>query len=120
MIPQKRITVAACALFIMLGFVAGGISKLDRDSTSAREALSDSAITDSENTRREELPQTNYVLKIEDGIVVVYNEKDMLRPIMVTDIYAGSLRHADKEALSEGISVCGDFELYSLIEDFSV
>lgn len=118
MMPQKRITVAACALFIMLGFIAGGIAKLDRETTLAKEAISESAVSTESN--EEEMPQTSYVVKIEDGIVVVYNDNDLLRPIIVTDIYASTLRHRDREELNEGIVVNGDFELYSLIEDFSV
>ena len=118
MMPQKRITVAAFTLFIMLGFVAGGIAKLDRESNLANEALSESTIADTKDVV--ELPETNYIVKIEDGIVVVYNEKDLSRPIIVTDIYASTLRHSDREELTDGIAVCGDFELYSLIEDFSV
>ena len=118
MMPQKRITVAACALFIMLGFIAGGIAKLDREATLTKEALSENTV--SAESHNEEIPQINYVVKIEDGIVVVYNDNDLSRPIMVTDIYASTLRHRDREELNEGIVITSDFELYSLIEDFSV
>ena len=118
MMPQKRTTVAACALFIMLGFVAGGIARLDREMQLTDEALSEATAT-VENVD-EEIPQNNYVVKIEDGIVVVYKDNDLSRPIIVTDIYASTLRHRDREELNEGIAVNGDFELYSLIEDFSV
>ena len=118
MIPQKRITVAACALFIMLGFVAGGIAKLDRETTITSETLSESTVSVEELD--EEVSQSNYVVKIEDGVVVVYRDNDLSRPIIVTDIYASTLRHSDREELSTGIAVSGDFELYSLIEDFSV
>ena len=62
MMPQKRITVAACTLFIMLGFVAGGIAKLDRESNLANEALSENTIADTKDVV--ELPETNYIVKI--------------------------------------------------------
>ncbi len=116
MTPAKRITVSACALFIMLGFVAGGVSQLWEYETDAKNTAEVSApVTEPELPKQEE----KYVLKIRDGIVVVFNQTDMTRPIIVTDIYAGTLRHFDREQLSEGIVANGEFELQTMLEDFS-
>ena len=115
----KRITVVACALFIMLGILAGGISKLfEKDNIEQQETPT------AETTFGTEIPkeaplQRDYVLKIEDGIVVVFNEADLTRPIIVTDIYAGTLRNYDRDLLNNGITVSGEYELQSILEDFS-
>ena len=116
MTSAKKITVSACALFIMLGFMAGGVSRLWEYETEEKKIAEVSAPLPEPETVK---PKEKYILKILDGIVVVFNESDMTRPIIVTDIYAGSLRHFDREQLSEGIAVNGDFELQSLLEDFS-
>lgn len=114
----KRITVAACALFVMLGFIAGGVSRLWEYETEAE--MSDATEAAAPAPSQNELPpQEKYVLKIEDGIVVVFNETDMTRPIIVTDIYASTLRHFDRAQLTEGIVATGDFELQSMLEDYS-
>lgn len=115
----KRITVAACVLFIMLGFVAGGVSQLwDYETSREAENVSEVSVITEANTE-DILENNKYVLKIEDGIVVVFNETDMTRPIIVTDIYAGTLRHFDREQLTRGIVANDDFELQSMLEDFS-
>ncbi len=116
MTSAKKITVSACALFIMLGFVAGGVSELWEYETEEKNITEVSAPIPEPETVK---PEEKYILKILDGIVVVFNESDMTRPIIVTDIYAGTLRHFDREQLNEGIAVNGDFELQSLLEDFS-
>ena len=116
MTSAKKITISACALFIMLGFVAGGVSELweyENEVTNIAEVSA--PLPEPE----EPTPEEKYVLKILDGIVVVFNESDMTRPIIVTDIYAGTLRHFDREQLSEGIVANGEFELQTLLEDFS-
>lgn len=116
MTSAKKITVSACALFIMLGFVAGGVSRLwEYEAEEKKIAETSAPLPEAEPTKNEE----KYILKILDGIVVVFNEADMTRPIIVTDIYAGTLRHFDREQLNNGIAVSGDFELQSLLEDFS-
>lgn len=112
----KRFTVAACALFVMLGFLAGGVSRLWEHETEITKTTETSApIEETKPLPAEE----KYILKIEDGIVVVFNESDMSRPVIVTDIYAGTLRHLDHKRLTDGIVATGDFELLSLLEDFS-
>ena len=115
---SKRITIAACGMFIMLGFIASGFAELREYRKEKEPDASEAAITETPTPTEPQL--TRYVLKIEDGIVVVFNERDMTRPIIVTDIYASTLRHSDREELTQRIVANGDFELYSLIEDFSV
>lgn len=116
MTSAKKITISACALFIMLGFMAGGVSELWEYENEATNIAEVSApLPEPEEPE----PEEKYILKILDGIVVVFNESDMTRPIIVTDIYAGTLRHFDREQLSEGIAVSGEFELQTLLEDFS-
>ena len=116
MTTAKKITVSACALFIMLGFLAGGVSQLWEYETEEKNIAEVSAPIPEPESKK---PKEKYVLKILDGIVVVFNESDMTRPIIVTDIYAGTLRHLDREQLNKGIAVNGDFELQTLLEDFS-
>ena len=111
----KKITVSACALFIMLGFIAGGIAQLrDAEDKKTEEQESITTATEPQNF----FEKNTYVLKIEDGIVVVFNETDMTRPIIVTDIYASTLRNFDRIQLTDGIIANGDFELQTLLEDF--
>ncbi len=98
----------------MLGFLSGGISKSFEDEEDKREdtpAISETDIPE-ENNR-------SYTFKIEDGVLVVFDESDNLRPVIVTDIYAGTLRHLDRERLYEGITVSGEVEMQKLLEDFS-
>lgn len=116
MTSAKKITVSACALFIMLGFMAGGVSQLWEYETAEKSVAEVSAPIPEP---KPVIPEEKYILKILDGIVVVFNETDMTRPIIVTDIYAGTLRHFDREQLNEGIAVSGDFELQTILEDFS-
>lgn len=116
MTSAKKITVSACALFIMLGFMAGGVSELwEYENEATNTAEVSAPLPEPEEAK----PDEKYILKILDGIVVVFNESDMTRPIIVTDIYAGTLRHFDREQLSEGIVANGEFELQTLLEDFS-
>lgn len=116
MTSAKKITISACALFIMLGFMAGGVSELwEYENEVTNTAEVSAPLPEPEEPK----PEEKYILKILDGIVVVFNEADMTRPIIVTDIYAGTLRHFDREQLSEGIAVSGEFELQTLLEDFS-
>lgn len=61
----------------------------------------------------------SFTLKIQDGVLVVFNEADDLRPIIVTDIFASTLRHSDREMLERGIVANGEVELLTLLEDFS-
>lgn len=117
MSSQKRITIAACAMFIMLGFLGSGILKTKKhlpEHNTPPEEVFTSAETDV-------LAETNteYTLKIQDGILVVFSESDDTRPIIVTDIYASTLRHLDRERLTNGITVNGDLEMQMLLEDFS-
>ncbi|MBR3848800.1 MAG: hypothetical protein IKM21_05875 [Oscillospiraceae bacterium] len=117
MSSQKRITIAACAMFIMLGFLGGGILKTKKESPEPKTA-SDEVFASAETDIVTET-DTEYTLKIQDGILAVFAESDETRPIIVTDIYASTLRHFDRERLTEGIVVKGDLEMQKLLEDFS-
>ncbi len=119
MSSQKRLTIAACALFIMLGFLSGGISKLWESKKENSDAPTENVDAFSPAEDEKLLENEKYTVKIQDGILVVFNEADDTRPIIVTDIYAGTLRHFDREQLAEGIVVNGELELQSLLEDFS-
>lgn len=112
----KRIVVSASALFIMLALLVGGISKLYE----TRELIEKEGDTDSPASFMDETEsEDNYVLRIEDGVVVVFAQKDTSRPIIVTDIYAGTLRNLDREELTRGIYVQSETALQQLLEDFS-
>ncbi len=121
---KKRITVVACGLFIMLGFLVNGIAMLYENRNAASEMQDIQTASVSVNTTTYEDPaenkteDKNYIIKICDGVVVVF-EAGNINPVFVTDIYASTLRKYDRELLSEGITVKGEYELQSIIEDFS-
>ncbi len=119
MSKSKRLTIAVCAFFIMLGFLSGGISLL-RDSTEEkRHAQPENVDVFLENENNDEKADVKYTLKIQDGVLVVFNDSDDMRPIIVTDIYASTLRHLDREQLTDGIVVNSEIELQTLLEDFT-
>jgi len=114
---KKRVTIAACALFIMLGFLSGGISKLWEEKKPEEKKEQDApALSEIEEQAEDD---SLYTVKIQDGVLVVFSESDDTRPIIVTDIYASTLRHFDRERLTEGIVVNGEIEMQCLLEDFS-
>ena len=117
MSSQKRITIAACALFIMLGFLSGGLASFTRSPNETENRSINEIGTEELEVLAEKEPL--YILKIQDGVLVVYSEADDTRPVIVTDIYASTLRHIDREHLNEGITVSGELELQALLEDFS-
>ncbi len=81
--------------------------------------VASSEFSNSHGLTEDDGSKNNYLLKITDGIVVVYEYDNENKPIFVTDIYAGTLRNYDRELLSEGIRVTGERELQSILEDFS-
>lgn len=117
MSSQKRITIAACAMFIMLGVLGGGILKIRKKEKTPEKPPEEISASAETNVMAEK--KAGYTLKIRDGILVVFSEADDTRPIIVTDIYASTLRHFDRERLTEGITVSGDLEMQALLEDFS-
>ncbi len=123
MSPQKRVTITACMLYIVLGFLVCGMS-LSREynpekSNSQNDEKYDVISVSSEKKNSEIAEPDKYILKILDGIVVVFKESDMIHPILVTDIYASSLRNLDRERLSVGIIADNDFVLQCMLEDYS-
>ena len=117
MSSQKRITIAACAMFIMLGVLGGGILKIRKQENRQDSSRNEVHTSADANVLAEK--STEYTLKIQDGVLVVFSDADDTRPIIVTDIYASTLRHFDRERLIEGITVRGDLEMQKLLEDFS-
>ncbi len=105
-------------MFVMLGFLTGGISRSLEDKKTEENSKKEDTPAISETEILAEEAQ-NFTLKIQDGVLVVFDVNDNLRPIIVTDIYAGTLRHFDRERLSEGITVSGEIEMQKLLEDFS-
>ncbi len=125
MSPKKRITVTACMLYIMLGFLICGITvfreaqvnEVKKEETNPYGAISVSSDENLPEERKESAEK--YILKIVDGIVVVFKEPDMEHPIIVTDIYASTLRNFDRERLSEGIVAKNELDLQCMLEDYS-
>ena len=102
----------------MLGFVVSGVSRIYEEDESLKKPKDEEpAFSDETAPRDDEVDE--YTLKIQDGVVVVFSEADNLRPIIVTDIYAGTLRNLDREKLSAGLSVNGEIELQKILEDYS-
>lgn len=112
---KKRITISACVLFIMLGLLVNGIVKTRDEKETSNTSAPVSSVIQPEAKEDEQ----HYIMKIEDGIVVVFSDADTTRPIMVTDIYASTLRNYDREELERGISVENERELHALLEDYS-
>ena len=124
MSPKKRVTFTACMLYIMLGFLICGISVFrdNRVKEVKKEENPYGAISvSSEESFPEEKsePSEEYVLKIVDGIVVVFKKPDMVHPVIVTDIYASTLRNFDRERLSEGIVAKSELDMQCMLEDYS-
>ena len=65
--------------------------------------------------------EDHYVLKEQEGYIVVYNEltEEISNLVEKTDIMVDSLREEDRNELYDGIKIYGQNELSSLIEDFS-
>lgn len=61
--------------------------------------------------------EDGYVLGEHMGRVAVYLPGQPEEPLKVTDIELGSLRQADREKISSGISAEGEGELMALLED---
>lgn len=58
-----------------------------------------------------------YTLREYEGNVAVFGNENHSEPISVTDIELASLRQADRDKISAGISISGEGELQALLED---
>lgn len=103
---KKNIAIIACMFFIMLAFVANGISKLQKSSEYKYAP-----------TVSQQMAEKKYVLKLYDGKVAVFKEGSD-KPMQITDISEHSLRNFDYEQLSLGVIVVGDVELAMRLEDY--
>lgn len=103
---KRNVTIGVCMFFIMLAFVAGGISNLQKNS----EKKHVRAVSEQPGERK-------YILKLHNGRVAVFNEGESV-PAQITDISGRSLREYDHELLTEGIIVVGDIELAMRLEDY--
>ena len=125
MSPKKRVTFTACMLYIMVGFLICGISvyrNMHINETKKEEVYPRDAISVSSESGEPESPKADtgkYILKIIDGIVVVFKESDMVHPVIVTDIYASTLRNFDREQLNEGVVAENEWDLQCMLEDYS-
>lgn len=104
---QKTRTIAACALFLMLGFSVFGLGRM----TTPTEEI--------KAMEPEPIPSTTaqYVLKLYDDRLAVFTT-DSDAPIEITEIHASTLRHFDRERLKHGIAANSREELLLLLEDF--
>ncbi|MBQ7120347.1 MAG: hypothetical protein IJO09_09045 [Oscillospiraceae bacterium] len=121
---QKRIAISACILYIMVGFLICVIStsqKREENESKKEEIIPQTSISVSsdQSVPKKDMPPEKYVLKIVDGIVVVFKDSDMEHPLIVTDIYASSLRNFDRERLSEGIIAETELDMQCMLEDYS-
>ncbi len=107
---KKGFTVAACGLFLMLGLTVIGLSGLTEPPASKV------AVTKNASVEIETTPQ--YLLKLFDGRIAVFDPDFPETPIEITDIYASTLRNYDREQLKIGITVSGREELLMLLEDY--
>lgn len=105
----KRVTIAACGLFVMLGFLVSGLSLL-------RAPVKDAPVLNPTAVATEAAPQ--YILKLYQGRVAVFDARQTKTPVQTTEIYEETLRNYDRELLTTGIPVSGEQELLRLLEDF--
>lgn len=147
MMDNKRLTIIACGVFILIGFVVNGIVDFRNQNRSAENthvfSESNRAVGKGipynidyfeailkkynyiENNRaaaKAEAAVTksekNYIIKLINGKVVVYLEENTEIPIRITDIEEHTLRSYDREQLLSGISIKGERELNLALEDF--
>ncbi len=64
-----------------------------------------------------EAESRGYTLGEYEGNIAVFRKGEDSEPITVTDIELASLRQADREKISSGISASGERELQELLED---
>lgn len=109
MANEKRITIAACGLFVMLGFLVSGLSFLWEPDDAA-------PVLQAEPVAAEAAPQ--YLLKLHQGRVAIFDARQTEVPVETTEIPEETLRNYDRELLTAGIPVSSEQELLRLLEDF--
>ncbi len=114
---QKRITVSACALFIMLGFVASGLSEL-RNFNDTKEDISISEEAIETSRASEATENEGFIIKLDNGYIAVFSKLNDEKPLYTTEIHEGVLRNLDKESLTSGIFAEDPAALAALLEDF--
>lgn len=102
---RRNMTIIACIFFILLAFIANGISQLQKNEKNYTPTVS------------QQITEKKYLLKLYNGKIAVFNEKSE-QPIQITDISEHSLRNFDYEQLSLGVVVIGDIELAMRLEDY--
>lgn len=105
---QKSRTIAACALFLMLGFSVFGLGSTITPQPREIKAMESDTIPKT---------QPQYILKLNGEYLAVFISGDNT-PVETTDIHISSLRHIDREQLKHGISVDSREELLLLLEDY--
>lgn len=63
-------------------------------------------------------PDDSYLLREQDGVIVVCRPETPDSPEQITDIQVAALRLADQKSLEQGIPVSGQENLLRLLEDF--
>lgn len=100
---MKKIIVIAAAGVILISCVLAGEA-----ARGAREAQSGAAQTASENV---------YVVKSEDGKLVVYRKGDS-KPFMTTGTLSSGLPRSDARRLENGVEIEGTADLRKALEDY--
>ncbi len=107
---DKTRTVAACALFLLLGFSVFGLGLMVTPQPSPIAVIEQTPI-----------PSTKplYIVKLHGDRLAVFTPDKPNTPMKITDVRASSLRHFDREQLKHGIEVNSHEALLLLLEDFS-
>ncbi|MBE6916177.1 MAG: hypothetical protein E7471_06060 [Ruminococcaceae bacterium] len=105
---QKSRTIAACALFLMLGFSVFGLGRMTSSQTEEIKVMESEPIPET---------QPQYILKLNGEYLAVFLTNSDT-PIETTHIHISSLRHIDRERLKHGISANSREDLLLLLEDY--
>ncbi len=107
---DKTRTVAACALFLLLGFSVFGLGLMAAPQTPPIAAVEHTPIP---------TEKPLYIVKLHGDHLAVFSPDNLDTPIKTTEVHASSLRRFDREQLKHGIEVDSNEALLLLLEDFS-